>query len=148
MMRFMLGRLFRRTGGQAMAELALVLPVVLFFLVAMVEVGTAFRTYQIVTNGAREGARAGVVPTGTTALVTSRIADYLTQAGLDPNLATVTQACTGLAGACSSGTELQVQVSYPFSFRSMGPVMRLVCGGCGDSWGTVPLTTTSVMRNE
>jgi hypothetical protein len=148
MMRSMLGRLFRRTGGQAMAELALVLPIVLFFLVAIVELGAAFRTYQIVTNGAREGARTGVVPTGTTALVEGTVYDYLTQAGLDRDLAGVVPTCTGPNGACSSGSELQVRVSYDFSFRSMGPVMRLVCGGCGDSWGTVPLTTTSVMRNE
>lgn len=131
-----------------MAELALILPIILFFLVAIVEMGAAFRTYQIVTNGAREGARSGVVPTGTSAIVQARINDYLTTAGLNPALAAVTQTCTGLAGACSPGSELRVEVIYPFSFRSLGPVMRLVCGGCGDSWGTVPLRTTAVMRNE
>lgn len=147
-MRTLVTRFARRREGQAMAELALILPIILFFLVAIIEMGAAFRVYQIVTNGAREGARSGVVPTGTAAIVQARIDDYLIEAGLDPALATVNQTCTGLAGACSPGSELEVEVIYPFSFRSLGPVMRLVCGGCGDSWGTVPLRTAAVMRNE
>ncbi len=150
MMRSLLGRLRRRRDGQAMAEFAIVLPFLLFFLVAILEIGAAFRVFQIVTNAAREGARTGVVPTGTVALAEDRAREYITESGLDSAEppAFVEASCTGLAGACSSGSEFRVQVTYNFNFRTMGPVMRLICGGCGDNWGTVPLRTTAVMRNE
>jgi hypothetical protein len=46
-----------RQRGQSMAELALVLPLLLMILVAMVEVGWAMRAHLIVTTAGREGAR-------------------------------------------------------------------------------------------
>lgn len=131
-----------------MAELAVVLPILLLMIVAVLELGLAFRTFHIVTNAAREGARSGAVPTGTPAAVQSRIDDYLLSSGLDPALATANQSCTGVAGACYAGSELRVELEYPYSFRTLGPIIRLVCGACGDGWGTVPLRTTAVMRNE
>lgn len=141
-------RLLRRREGQAMAELALILPIVLFFLIAIIELGSAFRVFQVVVNSAREGARAGVVPTGDSATVANRVSDYLSQNGLNPASASILQSCTGTGGACSSGSELEVSVEFPFAFRSLGPVMNLVCGGCGSGWGTIPLRSTAVMRNE
>ena len=50
----------RRAGGergQSLAELALVMPLLLMILVAMVEVGWAMRSHLIVTTASREAAR-------------------------------------------------------------------------------------------
>ena len=50
----------RRTGGesgQSIAELALVMPLLLMILIAMVEVGWAMRAHLIVTTASREAAR-------------------------------------------------------------------------------------------
>jgi hypothetical protein len=50
----------RRTGGergQSLAELALVMPLLLMILVAMVEVGWAMRSHLVVTTASREAAR-------------------------------------------------------------------------------------------
>jgi len=46
-----------RQRGQSMAELALVLPLLLMILVAMVEVGWAMRAQLTVATASREGAR-------------------------------------------------------------------------------------------
>jgi Flp pilus assembly protein TadG len=128
--------------------MVLVLPLLLFFIVSIVEVGSAFRTYQILTNGVREGARSGVLPNATVNTVQTRIQAYLESSGLDAALATVTKACDGPEGQCTPGTRLEVELSYPFQFRAMGPVISLLPGGNGAGWGTVVLQTTAVMRIE
>jgi len=46
-----------RQRGQSLAELALVMPLLLMILVAMVEVGWAMRSHLIVTTASREAAR-------------------------------------------------------------------------------------------
>jgi len=48
----------RRTGrGQALLELAVILPVLLILLMGLVEIGYALRNYLIVVNASREGCR-------------------------------------------------------------------------------------------
>ena len=47
--------------GQALAEFALVLPLVLLFIAGIVEMGRAWNIKQAVTDAAREGARYTVV---------------------------------------------------------------------------------------
>jgi len=54
------GRVRRRgERGQSLVELALMLPVILFLLVGVVEVGNALNAYLTVVDGARDGARLG-----------------------------------------------------------------------------------------
>lgn len=47
--------------GQAMVEMALVLPILLLLVFGIIEFGRVYNSYLEVTNAAREGARAGVV---------------------------------------------------------------------------------------
>ena len=51
----------RRRGerGQSLVELALTLPVILFLIVGVVEVGNALNAYLTLVDGARDGARLG-----------------------------------------------------------------------------------------
>jgi Flp pilus assembly protein TadG len=51
----------RANGGQALAEFALVFPIMVFVLVAFVELGRAVHAYTTITNAARQGARVAVV---------------------------------------------------------------------------------------
>ncbi len=51
----------RSERGQAVVETALVLPVIMLLLLMMVDGGRVFHTWIVVTNGAREGARAAVI---------------------------------------------------------------------------------------
>ena len=47
--------------GQSLIELALILPVLMFILVGIVDFGSVFNAYIIITNVAREGARYGAM---------------------------------------------------------------------------------------
>ncbi len=51
----------RNERGQALAEFALVLPLILFFIAGIIEFGRAWNIKQAVTDAAREGARYAVV---------------------------------------------------------------------------------------
>lgn len=50
----------RRTLGQSLVETAIVLPILLLLLAAVVDFGRAFDAYIVLTNAVREGARFGV----------------------------------------------------------------------------------------
>ena len=53
---------FTSQKGQATAEFLLVLPVLVFLIFGIIEMGAAMRTYQAVTHTAREGARLTSLP--------------------------------------------------------------------------------------
>lgn len=53
--------IFRREKGQALVEMALVIPVLLLFFVGICEFGRVLGAYMVINNLAREGARYGVV---------------------------------------------------------------------------------------
>ncbi|WP_422444893.1 TadE family protein [Thermoanaerobacterium sp. DL9XJH110] len=54
-------RLEKSQKGQAMVELALILPVIVLILFGILEFGRIFYSYIVITYAAREGARAGAV---------------------------------------------------------------------------------------
>ncbi|ADL11781.1 TadE/TadG family type IV pilus assembly protein [Acetohalobium arabaticum] len=54
-------QLIRRRRGQALVELALVLPVLLLILFGIVEFGRIFHAYLVIANAARVGAREGAI---------------------------------------------------------------------------------------
>jgi hypothetical protein len=140
------------TRGQALVEFAFVLPLLLLLLVGIIEMAGAWRTLQVVTNASREAARTAVVPMSSPAAVRDILDGYLLSAGFDPTLATVNYRCDGVDGLCPgasrSGRSTEVELSYPYTFRSLGPLLNLACGGCGTGWGTIPLRSVTVMRNE
>jgi Flp pilus assembly protein TadG len=50
-------RLSTRSRGQALVEMALITPVLLFILLGIVDLGRAYYQYTVMTNAVREGAR-------------------------------------------------------------------------------------------
>jgi hypothetical protein len=137
--------------GQALVEFVLALPVLLVIVFGIIEFAAAWRTYQVVTNVAREGARLGVTPSGTQQNVADQIDSLLVGAGLNLSLRTTTLTCNGAPGMCpplSSGSAVEVQVDYQHTFVVLGPVLDLMCANCGSGYGTVTLRSISVMRNE
>lgn len=138
------GRL-RNRKGQALAEMAIILPVLLLLIFGMIEMSNAWRTFQIVTNSAREGARVAILTTSDEADIRTRVEQSIQNGGLIPGLANVTVECFEVNGdaagaACTtSGQEARIRVEYPFSFQALG---RL--------GGLAPITigSTSTMRHE
>ena len=114
-------RLLRTERGQTMVETAIVLPVVVFMLVAMVDAGRVFHAWLVVTNSAREGARAGAArqdwPTMTTRIEAS-MSGWLCD-GVDAT-------CTPTNDEGPSGTPVRVQVSRDVTLLS--PLIAVLWG--------------------
>jgi hypothetical protein len=136
-------------------EFVLALPILLVIVFGIIEFAAAWRSYQVVTNVAREGARLGVVgsgvPGGPVTPVTDLIDSLLVQSNLSLSLRTATVTCNGANNLCpSAGLPLRVQLDYQHTFVVLGPVLNLMCSGCGSGsgYGTVTLRSTSTMRTE
>jgi Flp pilus assembly protein TadG len=90
-------------GGQAVVETALVLPLVVLFLLAVVQVGLVVRAQVLVTHAAREAARAAAVDDAPDAAV--RAASAATD--LDPRRVVV-----DVRGRAGRGSQVHVRVRY------------------------------------
>jgi Flp pilus assembly protein TadG len=105
----------RNERGAVAAEFALLLPVLLTILFGIIEFGMIMYSREVVTNAAREGARAGITqgpPKLTTGQIIAIADNYLTNTGINP--ANVTFTVTG-AGLINPNT-LTVTATYPYSF--------------------------------
>jgi Flp pilus assembly protein TadG len=135
--------------GQALLEAALITPVVLLIMVGIFEVGRAYQTFQVLTNAAREGARAAVVPGANVDTVKALVKQYMTDGALG-SVATanveVNQAASIQVNGANIGATL-VTVDYPFSFIMLQPVARLVVKD-SDAGSALTMRATSLMRNE
>lgn len=123
--------------------MAIVLPILLALLVGIFEMGRAWNVYQVLTNAAREGARAAVIPSNSTAKVQSTIDGYLSDAGLDASLGSVTITGQGTG----VGQPTRVAIDYPYEFGFLGPVVSLLGEGSAVP-GAITLSTAVTMRNE
>jgi Flp pilus assembly protein TadG len=132
-----------RDEGSELIEFALVTPILILLLAGIFDFGMMFRTYEAVTNAAREGARVGVLPGYAVADVQTRVNDYLAVSGLTGtrviNVTSVPQA-TG----AGTFTARRVEINYTYTFTILGPVGSAF----GGSFGTIPLRAVSVMRTE
>lgn len=146
-------RLRGEESAQSLVEFVLALPILLVLIFGIVEFAAAWRTFQVVTNVAREGARLGVIANAPPdAQIRAHIDSLLVNGNLNLANRTVTLTCNGNPGLCSGTTATgqpdEVQVDYLHAFVVLGPVLDLMCAGCGTSYGTVTLSSRSVMRNE
>jgi hypothetical protein len=139
-------RWLRSNSGQSLVELAIALPILLGLVIGIFEFGRAWNIRQVTTNAAREGARLAVIQAADQLVVQSQIEGRLSDAGLDPGLATIT--INGMVCPLTCvGDPVSVQVDYPVDFVFMGPIVDLLGGG-GAFPGTIMMTTTSTMRHE
>lgn len=136
--------------GQAIAEMAIAMPILLILVFGIIEMSNAWRTHQVVTNLSREGARVAILPTTSTpATVRTAITTGFSAQGMAaPD--TILVQCNGADGVCSgTGQEALVRIEYPFRFRLLGPLITWACGGgCSSSFGTITIGSTTVMRRE
>lgn len=102
-------------AGQASVELALLLPVVILLLLAVLQVGLVARDVVLVTHAAREAARAAA--TDPRASVARAAA--LASSGLDPARVEVTIAVTG-TGATDRRVRVEVAYRLPSSVPLVG----------------------------
>jgi hypothetical protein len=136
--------------GQALAEMAIILPVLLLLVFGIIEMSNAWRTFQVVTNAAREGARVAILDNSDVTDIETRIDNHLSGGGLDEDVAVILIECYDNAdppaavGAApskcaTSGHEARISINYPFTFSVLGRLADLL---------PVNISSTSSMRKE
>ena len=130
------------SSGQALAELAIALPVLLLMLVGIFEFARAYQIQQVVVNAAREGARQAVlqgVDADSAKIIVER---YLTSGAINNGEVKVFD-------TNNTGDPTTVQVSVPYTFALIGPLIRLATSGSGPPGpGDINLTSQATMRHE
>ena len=126
--------------GQALTEFALIVPIFLLLVFAIVDFGMGFNAWITVTNSTREGARLGAVG-GTSGAITTQVKNAASS--LDQSKLSV--AVTGAQGA--SGSDVGVTTTYQYDLISpLSGIFSLVSGGTiGPS---LNVSSTSHMRIE
>jgi len=129
--------------GAELIEFAIVVPLLIVMLAAIFDFGNMFRSFEAVTNAAREGARVGVLPGYADADVQSRVDAYMNAAGLTGPY-TVAVANVQVTTAANTFAARQVVVNYTYQPIILAPALALF----GGTFGAVPLQAASVMRTE
>ncbi len=139
--------------GQSMAEFAMILPIFLVLVFAIVDFGMGLNAWITVTNSAREGARLGAVgapgagaascsPLPGAGTIQRRVCD--TADTLTPSKMTVTP--TNAQG--TPGSSVKVKVDYQYNFISpLSSLVSFVCPVCNVG-PTLNISSTADMRLE
>lgn len=147
-----LGRQVKSERGAELIEFALILPLLLLIMLAIVDFGFMFQRYEVLTNAAREGARIAVLPGYTTADVQARVCAYLQTGGVpatgcpnpsNPTIVVTNQSIPMPAGAAL--TAKKVAVTFTHTYMFVGPIAGLFSGTFTT---TFPITSVAIMRNE
>jgi Flp pilus assembly protein TadG len=109
--------------GQALVELALILPVLLLLIFGIIEFGRVFGTYLLITHGAREGARAAAVG-ATDAEIFSIVQNRTAPLTLD--IAKLDIDITPSESSRYRGDGVEIVVSYPVKIYA--PVISSIIG--------------------
>jgi Flp pilus assembly protein TadG len=158
----------RREDGQALVELALVVPLLLFIIFAIIDFGLAINQYNNTTNLANLGARATSVlstnstlpsctyrPSGGSATTYQTLVGYLdcegaSEGSLSQVGATVcdSSATTGTPTVFNTGDTLSIKVSDNFNWLGIlvGGVGRI--GGVTGNNSSIAIASTATMRME
>jgi Flp pilus assembly protein TadG len=129
--------------GASAVEFALIAPLFIAVLFAVIEFGLIIYTKEMLTHAGREGARYGIVlctPRRTEAEIKAKVREYLDLAGLTSSAAVTV---TGEGGA--SGTPLTVTVTYTYKFFLVPNIMNQYFGG---TMGNLNLKSVSAMNME
>jgi Flp pilus assembly protein TadG len=127
--------------GQALVEFTMLVPIFLILVFAIVDFGMGFHSWISITNGAREGARLGVVLASE-----QEIEDRVYEAVSLPNEGTnMSVTVTNAQG--QPGESVVVEVDY--EYEMITPLAGLVQFLTGDSLGSsLNLSSTADMRLE
>jgi len=150
---FRLASFYRDSRGAQVVELALLLPVLLMLVFGIIDFGRGFFSWVVITNGAREGARAAAVGKDQPTVVgkVERSVSGLYVSAVESG--TCTSAANGVL--CVTGTNLgglpdepvTVTVRYNFSYIVLPNILSWA-GGSPLPGGVFPLTAQSTMRLE
>jgi len=126
-------RFARSDSGAAMVEFAIVLPILIMFLLGIIDFGRAFFLYNNLTNAVREGARLGAVqmPNVNVAAVQTRVTDRVRQFTSNPSAAPS-------VSVSSTAQDVTVTVNG-YAFQPITPLPQAQ---------SINMTVTAVFRRE
>jgi Flp pilus assembly protein TadG len=117
----------RREEGQAMVEFALVLPVLLLVLLAIMKFGLMFENYLTLTDAVRSGARQLAIDRGTTDACTPAVQRVQSAAaGLNIPTSSITYTLSGTdtclqsTGGLTQGNAVTIKATYPCDLKILG----------------------------
>ncbi len=143
-----IGRRLTGESGSQLVEFAMVLPILLLVLAAIVDFGVMFRTNSVVANAAREGARIAAIPgneQNNYETVRARVAETLTEGRLTgPSVVTITPEAVTIA-ASTNGAGTRVTVAYTHTTLFLGPIVAIMNGTFAQA---ILIQSTAVMRTE
>lgn len=131
-------------SGQALAEIAIALPLLLLMLIGIWEFARAYQIQQVIVNAAREGARTVVLPGADPDSATVIVNNFLAGGRIAGATVTITPS---VPPPHTTGDPITVTVSVPYSFQLIGPVIRLATGNNGGP-GDITLSSQATMRHE
>lgn len=138
--------------GQALAEFAIVLPLILLFIAAILEFGRAWNIKQAITDAAREGARYTVVmdETMTLADVEAKIEERLALASIeesDIQIFSSDPSCAVLADCFHTKFGYGKEMTVTVSTQHQMPLVHVLMGWAGVP-SSVTIGTDATMRHE
>ena len=139
-------KLWRRDGGQALAEFALILPVLFLLIAGIIEFGRGWNIKQAATDASREGARWAVVQDAsitTIGDVEHKVRLRLALAHIDTTAAK-TDVIVGPADSFHvSGQNMTVTVKTKYKMGFIGALLSWTVGA-----STITIGSQTTMRNE
>ena len=134
--------------------MAIVTPILLMILAGIFDFGFLFRSWEVVTNAAREGARVGVLPSyecepaalaPVSVDIQSRVDEYMEAAGFaDPMAYTVTSGTASVTTTAGDVPACYVRVHMFQQLPSLGIIGQFF----GGAFTSVPVQAQAVMRLE
>lgn len=122
-------RAHARQGGQGLVEFALVLPLILLLIFAILDLGRAVYAYSTIANAARAGSRTAIVDQNDS-LIKARAADQAVALGIAPTDVIVAyQQADPLDGDCLP-PELGcvAAVTVPYIYTAVTPIISTIVG--------------------
>jgi Flp pilus assembly protein TadG len=110
----------RGQHGQTMTEFALVMPILLCLLLAIVQFGVVFNNYVTLTDAVRAGARKGAVArrlSSPAAATETQVRNAATDLKASDLQVTVTS-------TFAQGSDVTVTATYPYSIKVLGLVVK------------------------
>ncbi len=132
-----------REKGTSAVEFALILPLLLLILFAIIEFGFVLYDKAVITNASREGARTGILmrtPRVPLSTIQSTVSAYCASNLI--SFGTTSIPSTTVTGApCVPGADLTVSVAYPYQFLLLPNFLKSIAG-------QINLSAATIMRCE
>jgi Flp pilus assembly protein TadG len=143
--------------GAELIEMAIITPVLLLIIAAIFDFAMMFRSWEVVTNAAREGARIGVLPSYSAEDIRLRVREYMRVSGVAAECSVDVDTCTTQVVDCHVCVETQTvalssgSVStrvVTVSSRQRLPSLSVIGDFFGGNFNSINVASTSMMRTE